>query len=119
MNKPNRRGRECQVSRILRELARKTQHYAKEVLHFGRLGSVASRRGFLKRERKKLLLKLGEKCHERLAAGKLSDPVLERMVGPLEKIEKLLAESDYGGSDGRQFTRPPGRGKTSRRKGRK
>lgn len=109
------------MSRILKELARKTQHFVGEVLHFGRLGSVASRRSFLNRERKKLLLKLGQKCHERLEAGDLSDPVLERLVEPLEKIERLLSESDYGGSDGKRFTRPPGgaKGKGPGRKSRK
>lgn len=93
------------MSKILKELARKTQHLAREVLHFGHLGRVASRRGFLHRERRKLVLRLGEKSLEHLRDGKLKDPELQRLLGPIEKIEKLLSETDYGGQRGREFTR--------------
>ncbi len=108
------------MSRILKELVLRTQHFAKEIAHYGRLGKVASQRGFLRREKKKLLLKLGEKCLERLKKGEVQDRELIRLVGPIEKIEGLLADSDYGGQGGREFSRSPaGRAKAGKKKRRR
>ena len=88
---------------ILKKILNRTNQLASEVAHFGRLGRVASQRSFLKRERRKLLLKMGEKTHVLLKAKKIEHSELKRLESQIEKLEQVLADKDFGGKDGVEF----------------
>lgn len=85
--------------------------------HFGRIGRVASRRGFLMRERRKLLLKLGDKAYDLMEAGKLHNEELGRIASQVRKIQKLLEREDYGGEEGVSFAGPSKRRQEKTKKG--
>ena len=90
---------------VFKELFQNAQHLIKEISHFGRLGKVASRRSFLKRERKKFLLKLGERAMHFIHNGQIKIPELKSLSQDLDKIEALLANHDYGGKHGIVFNK--------------
>lgn len=83
--------------------------------HWGRLGRAASNRSFLLRERKKLLIRVGETTLVWIGEQKSPPPQLTRLVAQLEKIDAVLKELDYGGKDGVDFS--PKTKKTDRKKG--
>jgi hypothetical protein len=67
------------------------------------LGKVAAHRFFLRRERKKLLIKLGEKVVSLVRHGKIKSPELKRLVDHVGKIETMIKKKDYGGDGGTDF----------------
>lgn len=72
--------------------------------HFGRLGKAATNRSFLIRERKKLLMRLGENTLHWMEGQKSPPHELSRLAEQVKKIDSLLARSDYGGEDGVDFS---------------
>jgi hypothetical protein len=99
---------------VLKRIFDRTAKWAHSLGHFGRLGKVAATRSFLMREKKKLLLKLGEKSLELIQEKKLHSTELARLVGQIEKIQGLISKQDYGGKEGVDFAHPP---KSSLRRG--
>lgn len=80
---------------VIRNILNRTRHLAQEVAHFGHLGKVAAHRYFLLKERRKLLLKIGEKAVRVVKKGNIKSPDLERLVRHVEKLDALLKEKDY------------------------
>jgi hypothetical protein len=74
--------------------------------HFGRLGRVASNRGFLRREKRKLLLKLGDKAYHLMEQGAIEEESLAKIAAQVKKIQVLLDREDYGGDGGVDFSGP-------------
>ena len=71
--------------------------------HWGRLSRAASNRSFLLRERKKALMRLGEKAHLWFHEQKSRPQEFTRLVEQVDKIDRLLNGHDYGGKDGVDF----------------
>jgi hypothetical protein len=87
----------------IRNLFKRPRRWARDAAHYGRLGKVAAHRFFLRRERNKLLIKLGEKAATLVRSGKIKTPELKRLVDHVGKIDQLLRKKDYGGEDGIKF----------------
>lgn len=87
----------------IRNLFKRPQLWGREAAHYGRLGKVAAHRFFLRRERNKLLLKLGEKAAGLVRHGRIKSPELKRLVELVGKIEAELKKKDYGGDGGTKF----------------
>ena len=83
--------------------------------HWGRLGRAASNRSFLLREKKKVLIKLGEKTLAWIHEQKSTPSEFSRLVAQVDKIDQMLEALDYGGKDGVDF-QPKGK-KSERKKG--
>jgi len=88
---------------IIRKILKRASGIAYSLSHFGRLGKVAATRSFLRKERKKLLLKLGESSMHWLERHPESSPDLQRVVAQIHKIDALLSSKDYGGEKGVEF----------------
>ncbi|HCU23857.1 MAG TPA: hypothetical protein DF383_02475, partial [Deltaproteobacteria bacterium] len=82
---------------IIRKILKQASGIAYSLSHFGRLGKVAATRSFLRRERKKLLLKLGERTMHWLERHPGTSPDLQRVVSQIHKIDVMLSRKDYGG----------------------
>ena len=92
---------------MIRKFLQRASSIAHSLGHFGRLGKTAATRSFLNKERKKLLVKLGEKSMAWLEHHPEVSPDLQRVVAQIRKIEAMLAREDYGGQEGVTFTKPP------------
>ena len=104
---------------VIKKIMDRSRHFAREVAHFGRLGKVAYQRSFLKKERRKFLLKLGEKTVQLVRAGKVQAQELKRIVDQINKVEALLVDRDFGGKEGTNFHPHPKATKTRRKSSRK
>lgn len=104
---------------VIKEFLFRTGNLARGVLHFGRLGKVAGQRSFLNREKKKFLLKVGEKATELVRTQKIHSAELTRLVGQIDKIDSLLSKKDYGGEEGTDFKSSGKQSSVSLRKGRR
>lgn len=91
---------------VIKDFLHRATNMVRSLAHYGRLGKVASRRTFLLRERKKFLIKVGEKTVVFAKQKKIHSPELLRLVSHVEKFEELLLELDYGGRDGTSFHHP-------------
>ena len=91
---------------MIRKFIQRASNIAHSLGHFGRLGKIAATRSFLKKERKKLLVKLGERAMVWLEEHPESSPELQRVVAQIRKIDELLSREDYGGGGGVDFSRP-------------
>ena len=89
---------------IIRKIIQRASNIAYSLSHFGRLGKVAATRTFLGKERKKLLLKLGESTMRWLELHPESSPDLQRIVSQIHKIDSMLSRQDYGGENGVEFS---------------
>jgi len=98
---------------VIRKLLSKTGSLARGVAHMGRLGKLAGQRSFLTRERKKFLLKLGERTLELLKEDKIQSQELARLAAQVEKINALLKQFDYGGTGGNSFKKSPRKPKST------
>ncbi|HKX12632.1 MAG TPA: hypothetical protein VJP40_05720 [bacterium] len=90
---------------MIRKFLQRASNIAHSLGHFGRLGKTAATRSFLRKERKKLLVKLGEKAMNWLEQNPESSPDLQRVVAQIRKIDGLLSREDYGGGNGVDFSR--------------
>ncbi len=88
---------------VIRKLLSRTSEWVSGVVHMGRVGKLAGQRSFLQRERKKILLKLGERAYEWLQTQEKPPPFLERLVLQIEKLDLLIKQVDYGGEKGVAF----------------
>ncbi len=88
---------------VIRKLLSRTSEWVSGVVHMGRVGKLAGQRSFLQRERKKILLKLGEQAYEWLQLQSTQPPALQRLVAQIEKLDLLIKQSDYGGDKGVGF----------------
>jgi hypothetical protein len=90
---------------MIRKFLQRASNIAHSLGHFGRLGKTAATRSFLRKERKKLLVKLGERAMTWLEEHPESSPDLQRVVAQIRKIDELLSREDYGGGKGVDFSR--------------
>ena len=79
------------------------QRWGTSLSHFGKLSKEATLKSFLAREKRKLLLRLGERTLELARGGKLHSAELTRWVAQIDKIDQVLQRRDYGGENGRTF----------------
>jgi hypothetical protein len=89
---------------VIKDFLFRTRKIARSVAHLGHLSRVAGRRGFLNREKKRFLIKIGEKAVELVRAQRIESAELSQWVTQLDKIEALLKTQDYGGAEGVAFT---------------
>lgn len=92
---------------MIRKILQRASNIAHSLGHFGRLGKVAATRSFLRKERKKLLIKLGERSMLWFESHPESSPELQRVVAQLRKIDEMIAREDYGGEEGVTFSKSP------------
>jgi hypothetical protein len=81
---------------VLQKFKEKASNWIHSVRHFSDIGKTATKRAFLSRERKKLLMKFGEKTLHWLNGEKGVPPELHRLADQIKKIDKLLSDHDYG-----------------------
>lgn len=92
---------------MIRKILQRASNIAHSISHFGHLGKVAATRSFLRRERRKLLVKLGEKALSWLEKHPEEAPELQRVATQIQKIDELLSREDYGGGEGVNFQGSP------------
>lgn len=90
---------------VIKHFLNRTGELARSLAHFGRLGKIASQRSFLNKEKRKFLIKIGEKSTELVKSQKINDSELSRLVKNLEKIEALLEKRNYGEIKGNNFAK--------------
>ena len=88
---------------MIRKILQRASTWAHSLSHFGNLGRVAAQRSFLRREKKKLQVKLGDKVAEWVKTHPEAPPEVKRIVGQIHKIDALLAKLDFGGEGGVDF----------------
>ncbi len=88
---------------MIRKILQRASNWAHSLSHFGKLGRTAAQRSFLKKEKRKLLVKLGEKVSEWVKDHHQAPPEVRRIVEQIAKIDAVLAKLDYGGQDGVDF----------------
>lgn len=90
---------------MIRKIIQRASTWAHSLSHFGKLGRTAAQRAFLQKEKKKLLVKLGERVVEWVKDHPEAPPEVKRVVEQIHKIDRLLSREDYGGKDGIDFHR--------------
>lgn len=88
---------------MIRKILKRASNWAHSLSHFGSLGKVAATRAFLRKERKKLLVKLGERVVLWVQEHPEAPAEVKRAVEQILKIDALLAKEDFGGENGVDF----------------
>jgi len=88
---------------MIRKILQRASTWAHSLSHFGKLGRTAAQRSFLKKEKRKLLVKLGERVSQWVQDHPEAPPEVRRIVGQIQKIDAVLAKLDYGGEEGVDF----------------
>jgi len=89
---------------MIRKILQRASTWAHSLSHFGKLGRSAAQRSFLKKEKRKLLVKLGERASEWVNEHPEAPPEVRRVVEQIQKIDTMMAKLDYGGREGVDFT---------------
>ena len=95
---------------IIKKILNRAGKWAHSLRHFGQLGRVAANRSFLRKERKKLLMKLGEQTMAWAERHPEASSDVKRLVQQIQKIDSVLAKLDYGGEGGVDFVGEEERG---------
>ena len=88
---------------MIRKILKRASNWAHSISHFGNLGRAAATRAFLRKEKKKLLLKLGERVVLWVKDHPEAPSDVKRAVEQIRKLDQLLSKSDFGGEDGADF----------------
>jgi len=88
---------------MIRKILQRASNWAHSLSHFGNLGRTAATRAFLRKERKKLLMKLGERVVEWVRNHPEAPADVKRAVEQIHKIDALLTKEDFGGENGVDF----------------
>ncbi|MCC7343832.1 MAG: hypothetical protein IT573_02760 [Deltaproteobacteria bacterium] len=101
---------------MIRKILQRASSWAHSLSHFGNLGRTAATRAFLRKERKKLLMKLGERAVLWVQDHPEAPAEVRRAVEQIRKLDALLSKRDFGGENGADFVPPPKPRGTRRRK---
>lgn len=96
---------------MIRKILKRAANWAHSLSHFGRLGKTAANRAFLRKEKKKLLVKLGEGVVEWAKHHPEAPHEVKRIVEQIHKIDGMLSKLDFGGEDGVDFVETEGHAK--------
>ncbi|MCE9624615.1 MAG: hypothetical protein K8R69_04035 [Deltaproteobacteria bacterium] len=88
---------------MIRKILQRASNWAHSLSHFGKLGRSAAQRAFLKKEKRKLLVKLGERTAEWVHTHPEAPPEVRRVVEQIQKIDAMMSKLDYGGKEGVDF----------------